>query len=173
MKFEQNLSGIGISALIQVTKHKINWITMGNLNKVMLIGRLGADPEVRYTQNNTAVATLSLATSDRYKDSNGEWQETTEWHRVVAWGRLAEICQQYTNKGSQIYVEGSLQTRSWEDREGQKRYTTEIKAQSIQLLDSKESGQGTNTSAGRDTQRPEPATSSATTPFDEDDDLPF
>jgi single-strand DNA-binding protein len=146
---------------------------MGNLNKAMLIGRLGADPEVRYTQNNTAVATLSLATSDRYKDSNGEWQETTEWHRVVAWGRLAEICQQYTNKGSQIYVEGPIQTRSWEDREGQKRYTTEIKAQVIQLLDSREGG---NTSAGRDTQRPEPAASSAQTPFDgndDADDLPF
>jgi single-strand DNA-binding protein len=147
---------------------------MGSLNKVMLIGRLGADPEVRYTQNNTAVATLSLATSERYKDSNGEWQETTEWHRVVAWGRLAEICQQYTHKGSQIYVEGSLQTRSWEDREGQKRYTTEIKTSSIQLLDSREGGQGANTSAGKDTQRPEPAaSSSAPTPFDEDDDLPF
>ncbi len=146
---------------------------MGNLNKAMLIGRLGADPEVRYTQNNTAVATLSVATSDRYKDSNGEWQETTEWHRVVAWGRLAEICQQYTNKGSQIYVEGPIQTRSWEDREGQKRYTTEIKAQVIQLLDNREGGQGTNTSAGRDTQRPEPAASSAPASFDDHDDLPF
>lgn len=147
---------------------------MGSLNKVMLIGRLGADPEVRYTQNNTAVATLSLATSERYKDSNGEWQESTEWHRVVAWGRLAEICQQYTHKGSQIYIEGSLQTRSWEDKEGMKRYTTEIKAGSLQLLDSKDSSQGTNTSAGRDTHRPEPAvSSSAQTPFDGDDDLPF
>ncbi len=145
---------------------------MGNLNKVMLIGRLGSDPEVRYTQSNTAVATLSLATSERYKDANGEWQENTEWHRVVAWGRLAEICQQYTRKGSQIYVEGSLQTRSWEDRDGQKRYTTEIKAQTIQLLDSKEGGP--NTSSSKDTQRPEPASSSAQTPFDEgDDDLPF
>lgn len=145
---------------------------MGNLNKVMLIGRLGSDPEVRYTQSNTAVATLSLATSERYKDANGEWQENTEWHRVVAWGRLAEICQQYTRKGSQIYVEGSLQTRSWEDRDGQKRYTTEIKAQTIQLLDSKDAGP--NTSSSRDTQRPEPATSSAQTPFEEgDDDLPF
>lgn len=145
---------------------------MGNLNKVMLIGRLGSDPEVRYTQSNTAVATLSLATSERYKDANGEMQENTEWHRVVAWGRLAEICQQFTRKGSQIYVEGSLQTRSWEDRDGQKRYTTEIKAQTIQLLDSKDAGP--NTSSSRDTQRPEPATSSAQTPFEEgDDDLPF
>src|SRR5690606_29718527 len=123
--------------LLLVTQHQLNTAQfMGNLNKVMLIGRLGADPEVRYTQSNTAVATLSLATSERYKDSNGEWQENTEWHRVIAWARLAEICQQYTRKGSQIYVEGSLQTRSWEDREGQKRYTTEIKAQVIQLLDS-------------------------------------
>ena len=147
---------------------------MGNLNKVMLIGRLGADPEVRYTQNNTAVATLSLATSERYKDSNGEWQENTEWHKVVAWARLAEICQQYTRKGSQIYVEGSLQTRGWEDKEGQKRYTTEIKAQTIQLLDSKDGGSG-NTSSSRDTQRPETAVNSAdnNTQDEGDDDLPF
>ncbi|MCG8374124.1 MAG: single-stranded DNA-binding protein, partial [Balneolales bacterium] len=78
---------------------------MSSLNKVMLIGRLGQDPEVRYTQSNTAVATLSLATSERYKDGNGEFQEKTEWHRVVAWGRLAEICQQYLHKGSLIYIE--------------------------------------------------------------------
>jgi single-strand DNA-binding protein len=138
---------------------------MGNLNKVMLIGRLGADPEVRYTQSNTAVATLNLATTERYKDSNGELQETTEWHRIVAWGRLAEICQQYMKKGGQIYVEGSLQTRAWEDKEGQKRYTTEVKALSIQMLDSK-SGGGAESSNDKQT---------APTAVDmtEDDDLPF
>ena len=81
---------------------------MSSLNKVMLIGRLGQDPEVRYTQSNTAVATLNLATNERYKDSNGEYQDKTEWHRVVAWGRTAEICQQYLTKGSMIYVEGQI-----------------------------------------------------------------
>jgi single-strand DNA-binding protein len=137
---------------------------MGNLNKVMLIGRLGADPEVRYTQSNTAVATLNLATTERYKDSNGELQESTEWHRIVAWGRLAEICQQYMKKGGQIYVEGSLQTRAWEDKEGQKRYTTEVKALSIQMLDSK-------SSSGSDSSNEK----TVSTPVDmtEDDDLPF
>src|SRR6056300_1113472 len=109
---------------------------MSSLNKAMIIGRLGADPEVRFTQSNTAVATMNVATNERYKDSSGEMQERTEWHRVVAWGRLAEICQQYVKKGSMIYFEGPIQTREWEDKEGQKRYTTEIKALSMQMLDS-------------------------------------
>ena len=115
---------------------------MSSLNKVMLIGRLGQDPEVRYTQSNTAVATLNLATNERYKDGNGEYQDKTEWHRVVAWGRTAEICQQYLTKGSMIYVEGPLQTREWEDKQGQKRYTTEVKALQMTMLDSKGSGGG-------------------------------
>ncbi len=143
---------------------------MSSLNKVMLIGRLGQDPEVRYTQSNTAVATLNLATSERYKDGNGEQQEKTEWHRVVAWGRLAEICQQYLNKGSLIYVEGPLQTRSWEDNQGQKRYTTEIKALQMTMLDSRKSSQQNQPQSN-------PQMSSAT-PIDSsfdtmDDDLPF
>jgi single-strand DNA-binding protein len=115
---------------------------MSSLNKVMLIGRLGQDPEVRYTQSNTAVATLNLATNERYKDGNGEYQDKTEWHRVVAWGRTAEICQQYLTKGSMIYVEGPLQTREWEDKQGQKRYTTEVKALQMTMLDSRGSGGG-------------------------------
>ena len=115
---------------------------MSSLNKVMLIGRLGQDPEVRYTQSNTAVATLNLATNERYKDSNGEYQDKTEWHRVVAWGRTAEICQQYLTKGSMIYVEGPLQTREWEDKQGQKRYTTEVKALQMTMLDSRGSAGG-------------------------------
>src|SRR5690554_7863187 len=98
---------------------------MSSLNKAMIIGRLGSDPEVRYTQSNTAVATLSIATSERFKDSNGEYQERTEWHRVVAWSRLAEICQQYLKKGSLVYIEGPIQTRSWEDKDGQKKYMTD------------------------------------------------
>src|SRR5690625_2768372 len=110
---------------------------MSSVNKATLLGRLGADPEVRYTQANTAVATLSLATSMRYKDKNGERQENTEWHRITAWGKLAEICQKYLTKGSQIYLEGYIQTRSWEDKEGIKRYTTEIVMQQMTMLGSK------------------------------------
>lgn len=121
---------------------------MSSLNKAMLIGNLGQDPEVRYTQSNTAVATLSIATSERYKDSNGEYQEKTEWHRVVAWGRTAEICQQYLTKGSKVYIEGPIQTRQWEDKDGQKRYTTEIKALQMVMLDSRGNGGGGNQPSG-------------------------
>ncbi len=151
---------------------------MSSLNKVMLIGRLGQDPEVRYTQSNTAVATLSLATSERYKDGNGEFQEKTEWHRVVAWGRLAEICQQYLHKGSLIYIEGPLQTRQWEDNQGQKRYTTEIKALQMTMLDSKGSG---SSGGGAPAPQAQPQSSTPMSSnvqldrnFDDmDDDLPF
>lgn len=145
----------------------------------MLIGRLGQDPEVRYTQANTAVATLSLATSERYKDGNGEYQEKTEWHRVVAWGRLAEICQQYLRKGSLIFVEGPLQTRQWEDNQGQKRYTTEIKALQMTMLDSKGSGAGpANQNAGQPVPAAQGSQMSSNVELgsnfdDMDDDLPF
>jgi single-strand DNA-binding protein len=145
---------------------------MGNLNKAMLIGRLGADPEVRYTQSNTAVATLSLATSEKYKDANGEMQESTEWHRVIAWGRLAEIVQQYTKKGSQLYVEGPIQTRAWEDRDGQKRYTTEIKALVIQLLDPRDSNSGSGPSS-RDATMAGARADSGPDLNSDDEDLPF
>ncbi len=117
---------------------------MSSLNKAMIIGRLGADPEVRYTQSNTAVANMSVATTERFKDRNGEQQERTEWHRVVAWGRTAEICQQYLKKGSLVYFEGPIQTREWEDKDGQKRYTTEIKALTMQMLDSRGSSDAAN-----------------------------
>ena len=110
---------------------------MASINKAMIIGRLGADPELRYTQNNTAVANMSVATSEKYKDSNGDLQENTEWHRIVVWGRLAEICHQYLKKGSLAYFEGPIQTRSWEDKEGQKQYMTEIKALTMQMLDTR------------------------------------
>ncbi|MDI6401033.1 single-stranded DNA-binding protein [Balneolaceae bacterium ANBcel3] len=142
---------------------------MGSLNKAMIIGRLGADPEVRYTQNNTAVANMSVATSERYKDKNGEWQETTEWHRVVVWGKLAEICQSYLKKGSMAYFEGAIQTRSWEDKDGNKQYTTEIKALSMQMLDSKSASEGNRTNT-------EPAAQQQGNVVVEDgmdDDLPF
>ncbi|MBO6794292.1 MAG: single-stranded DNA-binding protein [Balneolaceae bacterium] len=158
---------------------------MSSLNKVMLIGRLGQDPEVRYTQSNTAVATLNMATSERYKDGNGEIKEKTEWHRVVAWGRLAEICQQYLHKGSLIYIEGPLQTRQWEDNQGQKRYTTEVKALQMTMLDSKGSGnnngpqnQNQNQNQNQQAQQQQKPQMSSATPIDSsfdnmDDDLPF
>jgi len=107
---------------------------MSGVNKVILIGHLGADPEVRFTQSGTAVANMRIATSERFKNRSGEQEERTEWHRVVAWARLAEICQQYLKKGKQVYIEGRLQTRSWEDQQGNKRYSTEIVATNMQML---------------------------------------
>jgi single-strand DNA-binding protein len=145
---------------------------MSSLNKAMIIGRLGQDPEVRYTQSNTAVATLSVATTERYKDRNGEQQEKTEWHRVVAWGRLAEICQEYLKKGSLVYFEGPIQTNQWEDKDGQKRYTTEIKALNMQMLDSR----GSSGMDGGNSTAPQKSTQTAEidSSFDDmDDDLPF
>jgi single-strand DNA-binding protein len=113
-----------------------------SVNKVILIGGLGRDPESRYTPSGTAVATLSLATKEEWKGKDGQKQESTEWHRVVAWGRLGEICGEYLHKGSQVYIEGRLQTKAWEDKEGNKRYTTEVVAQRMQML-----GGGKNESA--------------------------
>lgn len=107
---------------------------MAGVNKVILIGNLGADPEVRYTAGGTAMATFRLATTDQWTNKDGEKTDRTEWHRVVAWKRLGEICGEYLHKGSQVYIEGKLQTRSWEDRDGVKRYTTEIVAQAMQML---------------------------------------
>jgi single-strand DNA-binding protein len=106
-----------------------------SVNKAILVGNLGSDPEVRYTPSGRPVATFSIATNERWTDKNtGEKQERTEWHRIVAWGRLGEICGEYLSKGKQIYIEGRIQTRSWEDRDGNKRYTTEIVAQTMQML---------------------------------------
>ena len=108
---------------------------MAGINKVILVGRLGRDPEVRYTPSGAPVANFSIATSEEWKDrETGEKQERTEWHRIVAWRRLGEICGEYLHKGSQVYIEGRLQTRAWEDRDGNKRYTTEIVAQTMQML---------------------------------------
>jgi len=107
---------------------------MASINKVILIGNLGADPEVRYTPSGKAVANLRIATTEQWTNKEGGKEERTEWHRIVAWGRLGEICGEYLHKGKQVYIEGKLQTRSWEDREGNKRYTTEIVAQTMQML---------------------------------------
>jgi len=109
---------------------------MAGINKVILIGRLGKDPEIRYTPGGAAVANFTMATSEEWRDKEtGEKQERTEWHRIVAWRRLGEICGEYLKKGSQVYIEGRIQTRDWEDRDGVRRYTTEIIAQSMQMLD--------------------------------------
>jgi single-strand DNA-binding protein len=107
---------------------------MASINKVILIGNLGADPEVRYTPSGKAVANFRIATTEQWKNKEGNNEERTEWHRVVAWGRLGEICGEYLHKGKQVYIEGKLQTRSWEDRDGNKRFTTEILAQTMQML---------------------------------------
>ncbi len=107
-----------------------------SLNRVMLIGRLGADPEIRYTADGVAVATFRMAT-DRPVKRGDQWESETDWHRVVAWRRLGEICGEYLSKGSMVYVEGMLRTRSWEDQDGNKRWMTEVQARDIILLDSK------------------------------------
>lgn len=144
------------------------------VNKVILVGNLGQDPELRFTADGTAVATLSLATSESWKDKNtGERKEATEWHRVVIFDRLAEIAGEYLKKGSKAYIEGRLQTRKWQDNDGNNRYTTEIRAHELQMLDSKPQGSSGSASdyakASGGTARP-----SAPPPMDDfDDDIPF
>lgn len=107
------------------------------LNKVILIGNLGADPGTSFTQSGVQVTTFPVATTERWKDQNGQPQTATEWHRIVAWRKLAEICSQYLHKGSKVYIEGKLQTRKWQDQNGTDRYTTEIVASEMKMLDSK------------------------------------
>ena len=149
------------------------------INKVILVGNLGQDPELRYTGNGTAVCNMRLATNESYKDADGNMVDKTEWHSVVAWSRLAEICGEYLKKGSQVYFEGSLQTRSYDDRDGNTKYVTEIKAREMMMLSGRGEGGGDfgggggggysrpqSTSAPR--QQAAPANS-----FEPDDDLPF
>jgi len=121
---------------------------MGSVNKVILVGNLGRDSELRYTPGGAAVATLNLATTEVWNDRNNQRQEKTEWHRVVLWGKQAESLQEYLTKGKQIYVEGRLQTRQWDDKDGNKRYTTEIKADRITLLGGGGGGRGGAAGAG-------------------------
>lgn len=124
-----------------------------SINKVMLIGRLGQDPELKYTPSGAAVCNFSVATSDSWTDKAGQKQERTEWHRIVVWGKLAELCNQYLSKGRQAFIEGSLQTRSWE-KDGVKRYTTEINGRNVQFLGgpsaSQSDGRSYNKSNGMD-----------------------
>lgn len=110
------------------------------VNKVILIGNLGQEPELRYTGSGTAVCNMRLATNESYTDRDGNEVDKTEWHNVVAWGRLGEVCNEYLDKGSQVYFEGSLQTRSWEDQDDNTRYTTEVKAREMMFLDSNRQG---------------------------------
>ena len=135
-----------------------------SLNKVTLIGNLGKDPELSYTASGIAVAKFSVATGERWKDDSGNLQERTEWHNIVAWRKLAEICGQYLKKGSKVYLEGKLQTRSWDDKNtGVKRYATEVVANDLIMLDAK----GEGGSSGADTSAPEESQAA------EKDDLPF
>ena len=143
---------------------------MAGINKVILIGNLGRDPEVRYTPDGTAVANFTIATSEEWKDKNtGEKKERTEWHRIVAFRRLGEICGEYLSKGRQVYIEGRLQTREWEDKEGNKRYTTEIVANQMQMLGSKAPANATGSSQYASAPNPSGPAPLKT----EDDDIPF
>jgi single-strand DNA-binding protein len=119
------------------------------INKAILIGNLGADPEIRYTQNGTQVATFSIATTERWKGQDGQMQESTEWHKIVAYRKLAEICGEYLNKGAKVYIEGKIQTRKWQDQSGNDRYTTEIIAREMKMLSPRGSaGTGSQMGAG-------------------------
>ena len=145
------------------------------INKVILVGNIGAEPEVRFTPGGSAVANLTIATSSSWRDKqSGEMQERTEWHRVAFFNRLAEIVGEYLHKGSKIYIEGSLRTRKWQDKAGNDRYTTEIIANEMQMLDSK--GQGGNSSPNYNSssnQQPAPEMSAPMGAAVEDDDIPF
>ncbi len=120
------------------------------VNKVTLIGNLGSDPEIRYTQSGAQVATFNVATTERWKGQDGQVQESTEWHKIVAWSRLAEICGEYLHKGSKVYIEGKIQTRKWQDKDGNDRYTTEIIAREMKMLSPRggESAGGGSSSGG-------------------------
>ena len=143
---------------------------MAGINKVILVGNLGKDPEVRYFQDGTAVANFTIATSRQWKDkSSGEKKEQTEWHKVVAFRRLAEICGEYLHKGKQVYVEGRLQTREWEDKDGNRRWTTEIVANEMQMLGPK----GGDSSGGGDYYKAPGTSDAPPAGGDMDDDIPF
>ena len=153
-----------------------------SLNKVMLIGNLGADPEIRYTAGGAAVANARLATTDSWRDKDsGETQERTEWHRVVFFGRLAEVVEQYVKKGSQLYIEGRLQTRKWQDKEGNEKFTTEIVASDMQMLGGRGGAGGGGAGAaersgsnvgGGDSRTDSAPRGQAEPPMDFDDDIP-
>jgi single-strand DNA-binding protein len=151
---------------------------MASVNKVILIGNLGKDPETRYLPSGEALTSFSIATSETWKDkASGEKKEATEWHRISAFGKLAEICGEYLRKGSQVYIEGSLRTRKWQDKEGQDRYTTEIRADQMRMLGSRGGGEGGGAmrepAAASSAGAKAPAKKSAGSFDDMDDDIPF
>jgi single-strand DNA-binding protein len=152
-------------------------MSKGTVNKVILVGRLGKDPEMRYTASGTAVVNFSMATNHFTKDQDGNNSDTTEWHQVVAFGRTAEVAGEYLNKGKLVYIEGRLQTRSWDDQNGQKRYKTEVVCSNLQLLGSKGDSEMAQTEAPAmektvdNNNEKESQTAAATS--DEEDDLPF
>ena len=145
---------------------------MSGINKAILIGRLGSDPEIRYTPSGVAVANFSVATSEEWKDKDtGEKKERTEWHRIVAWRRLGEICGEYLSKGKQVYIEGRIQTSSWEDKDGNKRYTTEIVANDVQFLGSRDMSDSARSQGGMGGGGHQGAPGPGPGPAD--DDIPF
>ena len=146
---------------------------MAGVNKVILVGNLGKDPEVRHLENGASVANFSIATSETYKDKNGNRQEQTEWHNVVLWRGLAQIAEKYLRKGSQIYVEGKLRTRSWQDKDGNTRYTTEVVGDQMTMLGGRSSGGGNEAPAPTTANEPTQNSGSADISSDDADDLPF
>jgi single-strand DNA-binding protein len=150
---------------------------MGSVNKVILVGNLGRDAELKFTPSGFPISSFSLATTDRRKDKDNNWQEKTEWHRIKLLGKQAESLQDYLKKGKQIYVEGRLETRSWDDKDGQKKYMTEIIADRVQLLGGRGEGGGGRSSGGRggdDMDHYEEAGGGSSGPSDlTDDDIPF
>src|SRR5476649_2005437 len=146
---------------------------MGSVNKVILVGNLGRDAELRYTPGGAAVATLNMATTEVWNDKGGQRQEKTEWHRIVLWGKTAESLNEYLTKGKQIYVEGRLQTRQWDDKDGNKRYTTEIRGDRVVLLGGGGGGgRGATTDRGGDSMGSHPPSNEPSEPLT-DDDIPF
>jgi len=148
-------------------------IMSGSVNRVILVGRLGKDPEIRSTPSGTTVAKFTIATDERYTDRTGEKQERTEWHNIVAWSKLAEICGQYLKKGKLVFIEGSLRTDSWDDKEtGQKKYRTEIVAQNMQMLDKRGDDEG-GSGGGYAGSRSKSSSQSGSPDMVEEDDVPF
>ncbi len=150
-----------------------------SVNKVILVGRLGRDPETRYTSGGQAVCNFTMATDESFKDRSGERQKRTEWHRIVLWAKLAEIAQQYLKKGTLVYIEGRIQSRQWDDRDGNKRTTVEIVGNVMRMLSTRAetaaaaAGAGTSVPAGADAEAPAPAEEPAGTPEITDEDIPF
>jgi single-strand DNA-binding protein len=169
--FGRDADNVTDGEALRETRREGASLMAASLNKVMLIGNLGADPELRYTPSNMPVATLRVATNESWTDrQTGEKKEQTEWHRVIVWGKQAEMCEKYLSKGRSVYVEGQIQTREWEDRDGNKRWTTEIRAQRVQFL----SGGG----GGGDVRAhdPPPPSDADQPAFDQgfsDDEIPF